>query len=102
MTPSDLVPRVSVWFERGGTYLLGDMEVRLLEAIERAGSIKEAAKVAGVSYRTAWARIRHLEHALGNAARAQPLLHEQRRERSDLARLEDHRVPGHERGDAVT
>ena len=68
MTPSDLVPRVSVWFERGGTYLLGETEVRLLEAIERAGSIKEAAKVAGVSYRTAWARIRHLEHALGTRA----------------------------------
>ena len=68
MTPSDLVPRVSVWFERGGTYLLGETEVRLLEAIERAGSIKEAAKVIGVSYRTAWARIRHLEHALGTRA----------------------------------
>src|SRR2546430_11910873 len=68
MMLTDLVPRASVWFERSGTYLLGDAEVRLLEAIERAGSIKEAAKGAGMSYRTAWARIQQLERALGAAA----------------------------------
>ena len=59
---------MSVWVERGGTYLLGETEVRLLEAIERAGSIKEAAKAPGVSYRTAWVRIHQLEHALGARA----------------------------------
>ena len=68
MMLTDLVPRAGVWFERSGTYLLGDAEVRLLEAIERAGSIKEAAKGAGMSYRTAWARIQQLERALGAAA----------------------------------
>ena len=68
MMLTDLVPRAGVWVERSGTYLLGDAEVRLLEAIERAGSIKEAAKGAGMSYRTAWARIQQMERALGAAA----------------------------------
>ncbi len=68
MMLTDLAPRASVWFERGGTYLLGDAEVRLLEAIERTGSIKEAARVVGMSYRTAWARVQQLERALGTPA----------------------------------
>src|SRR5713101_5479229 len=62
---ADLVCRSRLWFERQGQYVLGDQEVRLLEAIERAGSIKLAAKEAGLSYRTAWARIQAMEHALG-------------------------------------
>jgi len=68
MMLTDFVPRASVWFERSGTHLLGDAEVRLLEAIERAGSIKEAAKGVGMSYRTAWARIQQLDRALGAPA----------------------------------
>lgn len=62
---SELVAKSAVWLERGGTYLLGQQEARLLEAIDRLGSIKEAAKAVGLSYRTAWARIQTLETALG-------------------------------------
>jgi molybdate transport system regulatory protein len=68
MITADLILRASVWLERGGTYLVGDAEARLLEAIDRTGSIKGAAKVAGLSYRTAWARMRQLERALGTPA----------------------------------
>jgi molybdate transport system regulatory protein len=65
MLLADMVCRSRVWLERQGELLLGDQEARLLEAIERAGSIKLAAKEAGLSYRTAWARIQMMEHALG-------------------------------------
>ncbi len=63
--PSEVVARSTVWLERGGTYLLGQREAKLLEAVERVGSIKEAAKTVALSYRTAWARIQALEDALG-------------------------------------
>jgi molybdate transport system regulatory protein len=63
--PSAVVARSTVWLEREGTYLLGQREAQLLEAVERVGSIKEAAKAVALSYRTAWARIQTLEHALG-------------------------------------
>ena len=63
--PSEVVARSTVWLERGGTYLLGQREAKLLEAVERVGSIKEAAKTVALSYRTAWARIQALENALG-------------------------------------
>ena len=68
MIQNGLVPRASVWLERRGVYLLGDAEAQLLEAIERTGSIKEAAKTVGLSYRTAWARVQNLEQALGTPA----------------------------------
>ena len=63
--PSQVVAKSTVWLEREGTYLLGQREAQLLEAVERVGSIKEAAKTVALSYRTAWARIQTLEHALG-------------------------------------
>src|SRR5262245_33369932 len=63
--PSEVVARSTVWLEREGTYLLGQREAQLLEAVERVGSIKEAAKTVALSYRTAWARIQALEQALG-------------------------------------
>jgi molybdate transport system regulatory protein len=67
MPLADIACRSRVWLERQGEPLLGDQEARLLEAIERAGSIKLAAREAGLSYRTAWARIQAMEHALGGA-----------------------------------
>ena len=63
---TDLVVKSTVWLERGGAYLLGEREAQLLEAVERVGSIKEAAKAVTLSYRTAWARIQTLERAMGH------------------------------------
>ena len=63
---NEVVAKSTVWLERGGTYLLGQREAQLLEAVERVGSIKEAAKAVRLSYRTAWARIQILERALGH------------------------------------
>ena len=62
---SDLAVHARVWLARPGGYLLGAPEARLLEAIERAGSIKEGAEAAAMSYRTAWARVREMERVLG-------------------------------------
>jgi molybdate transport system regulatory protein len=67
MLLTDLTCRSRVWFESQGESLLGDQEARLLEAIERVGSIKVAAREAGLSYRTAWARIQAMERVLGDA-----------------------------------
>ena len=62
---SDLAAHSRVWLSRPAGYLLGGPEARLLEAIERAGSIKEGAEAAAMSYRTAWARVREMERILG-------------------------------------
>jgi len=45
--------------------VLGEREARLLEAVERVRSIKDAASEAGISYRTAWSAIQQMEQTLG-------------------------------------
>ena len=61
----DLVPRASVTLTRRGLPVIGDREARLLEAVDRVRSIKDAAAEAGISYRTAWSAIQQMEQALG-------------------------------------
>ena len=46
---------------------MGPRTFRLLLAIEETGSLKAAARAAGFSYRSAWARLREVEEALGFA-----------------------------------
>jgi molybdate transport system regulatory protein len=62
---ADLVPRASITLMRRGVAVMGEREARLLEAVERVHSIKEAAREAGISYRTAWAAIQLMERAFG-------------------------------------
>jgi molybdate transport system regulatory protein len=64
---SDLVPRASITLMRRGAAVMGEREARLLEAVDRVRSIKDAAREAGISYRTAWGAIRLIERALGRA-----------------------------------
>src|SRR5919204_874602 len=61
----DLVPHASVQLTRRGATVIGDREARLLEAVDRVHSIKDAAADAGISYRTAWSAIQQMEQALG-------------------------------------
>ncbi|HUC40289.1 MAG TPA: LysR family transcriptional regulator [Gemmatimonadales bacterium] len=61
----DLVPRATVTLTRRGVSVLGEREARLLDAVERVRSIKDAASEAGISYRTAWSAIQQMEQALG-------------------------------------
>lgn len=57
--------RSKVWLEVKGEPVFGEGKKRLLEAIERHGSINRAAREAGVSYRRAWSYIRAMETRLG-------------------------------------
>lgn len=61
----DLTPRAQVTLTRRGTSVIGEREARLLDAVDRVRSIKDAAAEAGISYRTAWSAIQHMEEALG-------------------------------------
>ncbi|HLQ58812.1 MAG TPA: LysR family transcriptional regulator [Gemmatimonadales bacterium] len=61
----DLVPRALVTLTRRGVPVIGEREARLLDAVDRVRSIKDAASEAGISYRTAWSVIQQMEQALG-------------------------------------
>lgn len=60
-----LVPRVKVWLEAEGHYAFGFGLAEMLQAVDRAGSIKQAAADLGKSYRYVWGRIKEAEEALG-------------------------------------
>ena len=60
-----LAPRVKVWLEAGGAYAFGLGIAEILQAVDRAGSIKQAAADLGKSYRHVWARVKEAERALG-------------------------------------
>ena len=58
-------PRSKVWIELDGRYLMGDGRAELLSAIARLGSISEAARQIGISYRHAWGYIKKIEERSG-------------------------------------
>jgi molybdate transport system regulatory protein len=62
---SRLVPKVKVWLEHGGEYAFGLGIAEILQAVERTGSIKQAAADLGKSYRHVWSRIKEAEEAFG-------------------------------------
>lgn len=61
------MPRVcvKVWIEEGGEPVFGEGRARLLEEIERTGSISAAARSLGMSYRHAWDHVKKMETRLG-------------------------------------
>jgi molybdate transport system regulatory protein len=60
-----LVPRVKIWLERNGRYAFGFGIAEILQAVDQAGSIKQAAGDLGKSYRYVWGRIKEAERVLG-------------------------------------
>ena len=62
-----LTPRLKVWLETDGTYSFGFGICQILRAVDRAGSIKQAAADLGKSYRYVWSRIKEAESALGES-----------------------------------
>jgi molybdate transport system regulatory protein len=60
-----LMPRIKVWLESEGRYAFGFGISEILEAVDRAGSIKQAARDLRKSYRYVWGRIKAAEHVLG-------------------------------------
>lgn len=53
--------RSKTWLEIDGRPFLGGGRLRLLEAVQRNGSISAAARDLGISYRKAWAQLQALE-----------------------------------------
>jgi molybdate transport system regulatory protein len=60
-----LTPRVKVWLEIDGNYAFGHGLCEMLQAVEHAGSIKQASRDLGKSYRYVWGRIKEAEKTLG-------------------------------------
>ena len=69
MTQSEEGPffiRSKIWFEDGsGEVIFGLGRLKMLEAIERNGSIQAAAKELKMSYRALWGRISATENRMG-------------------------------------
>ena len=60
-----LAVKSKLWIESGGRPFFGLGKVLLLQAIDRLGSISQAAKEANISYRKAWSYIKAMEERLG-------------------------------------
>jgi len=58
---SEIRVRSKVWLEVDGNAFLGNGRFRMLDAIERTGSINAAAKELGLSYRKVWAQMQAME-----------------------------------------
>ena len=54
-----------VWLEYRGTPIIGEGGAKLLEELDKSGSIREAARRLGMSYRKAWGYIRRINSLLG-------------------------------------
>jgi molybdate transport system regulatory protein len=58
--------RTKIWVvDHSGNVLFGMGRVKILEAIDRGGSINAAAKALKMSYRAVWGRIKATEERLG-------------------------------------
>jgi molybdate transport system regulatory protein len=58
-------PKAKLWVEKNGAIVLSGYRVRLLQHIAETGSLAEAARRMGLSYRRAWGKIREIESNLG-------------------------------------
>ena len=61
-----LAPRHKVWLTLDGSFLMGPNYLRFLRAVDETGTIREAGKVVGWSYRTCLNRVRRMEGILGS------------------------------------
>ena len=53
------------WLEAGGKFIMGEHAIPLLEAIDDLGSIQQAARQIGWSYRHAWGYLKNMERNAG-------------------------------------
>lgn len=58
-------PKWKLWIERAGQPFFGAGRARLLQEIDRTGSLSQAARAMKMSYRTAWENINQMEEAYG-------------------------------------
>jgi molybdate transport system regulatory protein len=59
--------RSKIWIEVGGEPVFGRGRRFLLEAIDTHGSINQAARGVGISFRKAWSHIKAMEERIGIA-----------------------------------
>ena len=62
---SALMPRHKLWLTLDGSFLMGPNYLRFLRAVDQTGTIRQAGKAVGWSYRTCLNRIRRMEGILG-------------------------------------
>ncbi|GIW28582.1 MAG: hypothetical protein KatS3mg070_1945 [Meiothermus sp.] len=68
MYPRVMRLRTKFWLEsESGNFMLGPGTLRLLLAVAEQGSLKAGARLVGLSYRTAWDRLKKAEEGLGFA-----------------------------------
>jgi molybdate transport system regulatory protein len=66
-------PKLTLRVDFGSGRALGPGKIRLLEAIDRTGSISQAGRVLGMSYRRAWLLVDDMNHCFRDAViSAQP------------------------------
>jgi len=61
----DVMPKAKIWLEFEGESLLGRGGAKLLESIEKEGSLTKAAKNLNISYRYAWGYLKKIEKRIG-------------------------------------
>jgi molybdate transport system regulatory protein len=64
-TDKEMKPVPHLSFQSNNGVVLDEVDARLMRRISETGSLTEAARVIGISYRNAWGRIRRLESACG-------------------------------------
>jgi len=58
--------KIKIWIEdEKGSVVFGAGRLRILQAVDRLGSLQAAAKELNMSYRAVWGKIRTTEDALG-------------------------------------
>lgn len=62
--PKTLTPKLKLWLEKEGKPIVGGGRIKLLETIEKEGSLNKAAETMGMSYRHLWGTIKKLEKRL--------------------------------------
>lgn len=60
-----LAPRHKVWLLFDGSFLMGPNYLRFLRAVDETGTIRQAGRAVGWSYRTCLNRVRRMESVLG-------------------------------------
>ncbi len=60
------VVRLHLWLESDAGMIFGLGRAEIIENIARFGSLQNAAKKMGISYRAAWGRIKKTEEVLGH------------------------------------
>jgi molybdate transport system regulatory protein len=62
---TSLMVHGDIWMGRDAASMLGDLRISLLEQIAKTGSITQAAKAVGVSYKTAWDAVDAMKNVSG-------------------------------------